>query len=1016
MALNKQSAQVNFAQGLDTKTDPFQLTLGKFTTLENSIFDKGGLLQKRNGYGALTPLPDLTDKYLTTFSGNLTAIGNTLQAYSMGTEQWVNKGNILPTKVDVLSLIKSSTQQLQADSAIAPNGLICTVYTDDVPVSGTLTPEYKYAIADSVTGQNIVAPILIPAGAGTIAIAPRVFVLGNYFLIMIANNLGGSTHLQYVSIKWSSPTLVSGPIDISSQLTTNPYVNFDGFVLNDTLYIGWNGNDGTVKNAYIDATLGQGNTISIATSEADSITITAEGTGVNRSIYTTWYDSSNNTINMGAATLISASLALKPNFPIVMYTGVPTTPNLASTVTNGIITVLEEQVGSYSYDTLIQNNSIVIQTVTSLGVSSTATTVKNGVGLASKAFVVDGNTYFLSIYFSPLQPSYFLLNTEGQVISQIAYANGGSYYTTGLPSVSLNGNIASMAYLKTDLLQAQSKNTNSPNLSQVYTQKGINQATFTLGGVPITSAEIGNTLLFSGGFLWSYDGYSPVEQGFFLYPDNIALNIITGSGNIGEGTYYYQVTYEWTDNQGNLNRSAPSVPVEAIIAPGSNSVELFIPTLRLTYKINNPVTIVIYRWSVAQQIYYQVTSITDPLINDPTVPFVTYTDTQVDGAILGSNIIYTTGGVIEDISGPATDLITLFDTRLWMVDSEDRNLLWFSKQVIESTPVEMSDLLTFYIAPTTGAQGSTGPITALSAMDDKLIIFKQNAIYYINGTGPDNTGANNQYSQPVFITSTVGCADQNSIVFMPQGLMFQSDKGIWLLGRDLSTQYIGAPVQSYTLGSTVLSAINVPATNQVRFTLDSGVTLMYDYYYGQWGTFVNVPAISSTLFQTLHTYIDQFGRVFQETPGIYLDNSKPVLMNFTTGWVNLAGVQGLQRLYSIYILGVYQSPFVMNMQIGYNYNPSAQQSTQITPANVTPYWGGDPLWGDDQAWGGPGNVFEARIFSNQQKVESFQITMNEQYDNTQGQPAGAGFTLSGMNIIYGGIRGSRLSPASRNFG
>jgi len=96
--------------------------------------------------------------------------------------------------------------------------------------------------------------------------------------------------------------------------------------------------------------------------------------------------------------------------------------------------------------------------------------------------------------------------------------------------------------------------------------------------------------------------------------------------------------------------------------------------------------------------------------------------------------------VAEDIGPPATKILALFDTRLWLVDAESPNTLWFSKQIIDSTPVEMSDLFTFYIAPTTSSQGSTGPTTALAPMDDKLIIFKGNAAYYINGQGPDNTG------------------------------------------------------------------------------------------------------------------------------------------------------------------------------------------------------------------------------------------------------------------------------------
>src|ERR1700677_3197035 len=99
MALQKTNLSVNFAQGLDTKTDPFQVSPGKFLSLENSIFTKGGQLTKRNGYGALTPLPDTNALYATTFNGNLTAIGKDLQAYSQSTETWVNKGALKPVQL-----------------------------------------------------------------------------------------------------------------------------------------------------------------------------------------------------------------------------------------------------------------------------------------------------------------------------------------------------------------------------------------------------------------------------------------------------------------------------------------------------------------------------------------------------------------------------------------------------------------------------------------------------------------------------------------------------------------------------------------------------------------------------------------------------------------------------------------------------------------------------------------------------------------------------------------------------
>jgi len=446
------------------------------------------------------------------------------------------------------------------------------------------------------------------------------------------------------------------------------------------------------------------------------------------------------------------------------------------------------------------------------------------------------------------------------------------------------------------------------------------------------------------------------------------------------------------------------------------SVTLYVPTLRLTYKVApNPVRIVGYRWSVGQPVYYQFTSLLNPTINNPAVDLVTITDTLSDAQILGNTILYTTGGVVENIAPPASIASALFNNRLFIIDAEDQNLLWFSKQVIEDTPVDMSDLLTIYVAPTSGAQGSTGFMTALSAMDDKLIIFKKDAIYYINGVGPDNTGANSGYSDPIFISSAVGCANPNSIVLMPNGLMFQSDKGIWLLGRDLNTTYIGAPVEAYN-SQTVMSAQAIPGTNQVRFVLSNNVTLVYDYYFNQWSTFTNIFAIYATLYKGLHTYLNSYGQVLQETPGFYLDGSSPVLMSILTGWINVAGLQGFERFYQMLLLGTYYTPFTLNVSLAYNYNSSAVQQTQVLPNNYTAAWGNEAVWGSGGPWGGNGNVFETRVFPQQQKCESFQVGIQEIYDSTYKPNAGQGLTLSGINLLVGVKKGTRTQNAGQSFG
>ncbi len=650
------------------------------------------------------------------------------------------------------------------------------------------------------------------------------------------------------------------------------------------------------------------------------------------------------------------------------------------------------------------------------------------VGLASKAFVIDGIIGVLTAYQSPYQPTYFLINVSTStavspvVAAKLAYQNGGGYLTLGLPGVTVDDTVAIVPYLFKDLIQAVNKNTNVPSGSQtagIYSQTGINLGTFAVGTDALDTAEIGGDIHISGGFLWMYDGYLPVEHNFFVFPDSVEVTTATGAGGLIAQTYYYQVVYEWTDNQGNAFRSAPSIPVSQVTTTASSTNTVNVPYLRLTMKTANPVKIVLYRWSTAQQDYYQVTSITAPKLNVTTSDSVAIVDTSTDASILGNNLLYTTGGVLEDTNAPASDVMTIFDTRLWVVDAEDRNLVWFSKQVIEATPVEMSDLLTMYVPPTTGTQGSTGPILSIATMDDKIIFGKANAFLYVNGTGPDNTGANSQYSQPIFITSTVGCSNQKSIVLTPIGLMFESDKGIWSMSRGLETSYIGAPVEDLTAGATVLSAVNVPETNQVRFTLDSGVTLMYDYYYGQWGSFVGVPAVSSCISGGMHTFINSSGAAFQETPGVYLDGSRPVLIQFKTGPLRLGDLQGYQRAFFFYILGQYISPHKLVVNLTYDYEAAPTQSIIISPTNYSmPYGSGlsQSPYGQGTPYGGGTDSEDWRVFLERQRCMAFAIEIQEIFDASVGVPAGAGLTISGLSVICAFKKAFRPQSAASTAG
>lgn len=1010
MAVQKQSIPINFAQGLDTKTDPLQVQLGKFLSLQNTIFSKGGLLQKRNGFNQLPSLPDSTNKFVTTFNGNLTAIGNTINAFSNGNNAWLNKGAIQPIDLSVLPLIRSNTTQTQVDTAFATNGTMCTVFTDNIPSGSTTVAQYKYVVSDATTGQNLIAPSQITQQVSSglaVLYAPRVFSVGNYYTIVFA----AGVHLQYIGISQSNNMVISSATDISASYTPSSTGSFDGVVTGGNLYLSWNGaSNSGVKASYLNSTLAQGNTVVIASASASLVSMTADTTGGNTTLWTSTYAAGSN-----SGAIVAMNTNLNTLFSSKQYVNSATAQitNLASSAQNRIMTLLYEVTNNYSYDSSIPTHYINTLTSTETGSFSATTTLVRSVGLASKAFLLGSSSYFMSTYSSPYQPTYYLMNSMGGVISRLAYQNGGGYVTTGLPSVTVMGADAKVGYLFKDLVQSVNKNTavgSNTQTAGIYSQTGINLADFNFSSDSIYSSEIGSNLNITGGMLWAYDGYVVTEQNFNYYPDSVESSATFGLGSLSAQTYFYQALYEWTDNQGNAFRSAPSVPIQVIVSSANSSVTINVPTQRLTYKTANPIKLVIYRWSQALQIYYQVTSIANPLLNSTSIDSLSFTDQLPDSAILGNNIIYTNGNVVEDTNAPACNAMALFQSRLWISDSEDPNLLWYSKLVIEGTPVEMSDLFTIFVAPTTGAQGSTGPITALSAMDDKLIIFKKDAIYMITGVGPDSTGANSQFSDPIFISGTIGCANQKSIVMTPQGLMFQSDKGIWMLGRDLQTVYIGAPVEGFNQFS-VKSALNIRGTNQVRFTLSNGQTLMYDYYFNQWGTFVNIPAISSTLYQGMHTYINSNGTAFQEFAGSYLDGTKPVLMSFITSWFNLAGVQGYERAYFFYLLATYISPHKINVQIAYDYNSAPVQGDIISPTNFNGPYGSDTLYGGSNPYGGNQNLEQWRVFLQRQKCQAFQIILNEIFDASLGAPAGAGFTLSGINLMIAGkLPYPKLSP------
>jgi len=1065
MALTKTAVPISFLKGLNQKIDPKQVPIGNFKSLINGTFNKVGLLQKRNGYtelasasvtaGVISTVSPNPYSSLTTYSESLVALGNTLNIFSEEQNEWLNKGVVNQVSLSTLSMVRSSTGQSSVDAYVAQSGLSIESWVDSDGNS-------KYQVNDSSNGQILLNAVNLPSGAmvpRSFAMSTRFIV--TYLITQAGTPKLQYVSIPYANL--SLPTAPANlSVAVKSNTTGYDAVMYNDnlyFAWNGS-DVG-----GAIRFSSINHNLVQAPTEIISGHSGDLITIASNSVNSNMGItywnsagsqaFTSILTSAGVTVlaptSVLTATVITRITSIFQNGILNIFyevfnnypSGIPSHYTEYNTITTaGVVTapvIILRSVGLASKP-FIQNNTIYVMLAYNgelqptyfvsdeLGNIQVKLAYSNGGGypstqiLTNASFTSAGYTY-LGYQYKDLLVSANNLNNSNNTTN--------IYTQTGVNTVTINFNfpaysteIGSNLNLTGGIVTAYDGNLPTEQNFHLFPED-ITVTPSSAGGfmsdqqyfyqvcyewtdsqsnlfrsapsIPVTTTVIpGATLTFTSVFAINVTSITVSSSTGLSIGQTITDS--TTVGNIQPGTYITSIT-------GNvLGLSLPTIGASAgggdtLETSDFGSVTLVIPTLRITAKPE--VRIVIYRWSVANQIYYQVTSITSPLLNNTTVDTVTYVDTLNDNAIIGNTLLYTTGGVVEDIAPPSTQIMTLYKSRLFLLDAEDTNLLWYSKQVIENTPVEFSDLFTIYVAPTTGASKSTGPVTALGAMDDKLIIFKKDAAYYLTGNGPDNTGANNDFSDPTFIAGTVGCANQNSIVLIPTGLMFQSDKGIWLLDRNLGTTYIGSSVEDDTTGSLVMSAITIPGTNQVRFTMDSGVTLMYDYYVSQWGTFNGIPGVSSVVYNSLHTYLRSDSSVFQETPGLYLDGSIPTCMSFTTTWFNIAGLQGYQRGYQYYLLGSYVSPHLLQVTTAYDYDSNATQSNIISPDNFSPAWGDDTTWGNITPWGGPSPNEQWRVDLTQQKCQSIQITVTEIYDPSFGIPAGAGFTMSGLNLIMG---------------
>ena len=373
---------------------------------------------------------------------------------------------------------------------------------------------------------------------------------------------------------------------------------------------------------------------------------------------------------------------------------------------------------------------------------------------------------------------------------------------------------------------------------------------------------------------------------------------------------------------------------------------------------------------------------------------------QIDSALISGRALYTTGGILDNIPAPSAKVVATHTAsqRIFLAGLENENVLQYSKIVFPGQPVEFNDALVIPVDPI------GGKITALASMDEKLIIFEQDAVLFISGNGPNNAGQQDSFTVPERISTDVGCIDPKSVVLTPDGLMFKSRKGIYLLSRALQLGYIGAPVEAYN-ELTITSAKVVGELNQVRFTTNDGDTLVYNYVFKFWATFTNHKAQSSEVINNDYYYLRMNGELYKENRTSYSDAGTTIKMRVEIGWISFAVLQGFSRIYKMLILGDWYSKHLLKVQVAYDFKDAYLQSVIMDPElakiNASTY-GQDSPYGEVTGipYGGTGDAYQVRINFKQQKCQSIKLLIEDEQEN-----AGQGFSLSQITFEVGGKAG-----------
>ena len=927
MPLSFQDVAVRFGQGIDTKTDAKSVIAGRLIDLQNGSFDKAGKIRKRNGYTALTQAK-LGGGTVAAGSGLLVdgdelvmlADGEVLSnTDSLG---WVGKDKILPVSVDSNSIMRGEEIDcVNTDFGFSGNiGVYC--WADETYSLGGNTKRVVAKVVDLTTGTEIQS--LAELANNCANHNPKIVVLGTNICVVYQTSTAGELAMRVVSAA-TPQTFAAEVVLATNGFATPADLFFDVAEVPASIDAGL-----TAVIAYRDTTTNvlvrRFDETGYLTQEATLATVIApEAVAVLAGSFAS--------ANPGGTVYVSviegaSHQAHSWDYADTPWSGATVTSPASGACNNGNVTAVEMDDGEVAVFVDVDTatgRSVDYDKAAITAISALSSTFY-GFRLAGKAVLVGADVLIPTAYDHTTalgdvttQPTSFLhrfTDVDAEEFSiEAAYlkGRGGGYPPQrGLPSFRLlSGSKYRIALpYKTALVGDEDGN---------YTLRGVMAVDFDLtnpNGVRDANGSYG--LHVNGGILRLYDGAGLTETGFLLYPEIESAGSVAG-GSVAAGTYSVVLVFEWTDSLGNVHRSAPSLAKEVVVGAGASKIQISLFNFNATNRFEpqrDNIRVVAYRTADAGTVYYRTADVANP----EQLAAITIELLEADATLTDNELLYTTGGELPNISPGNARLITQHKDRLFVVSDDGR--LWFSKKFIVNEGPGFSDAQVI-----DNPDGKT--ITAIHSIGDQLAVFTERAIYVVTGDGPNARGTGQPFSKPRRIDSDVGCDLNAPVVLYGAGVMFKSEKGFCVLSGALQASFIGAPIEDFN-GLTFVSAVVVPVKNEIRLGHSDGVTLVYNYLFGQWSTFTNHTQVAAVLLGGNYVYLQADAQAYEQDSSFTDGTTAAISMLIETAWIKMQHLQGFQRVKWLSLIGEFLGPFTLNVDIYYDYADAAAQTLALS--------------------------------------------------------------------------------------